>query len=82
VVKELLSKGASPNGVDRENFTKIPLLLATERRNTYMVKMLLDSGAYKEARENLGLTALFLAVGNQDLPMIDVLIYRGANVNA
>ncbi len=76
----LLEHGANPN--DRRGDGESPLRLSVQAQDLEMAKLLLKYGAGKTINEYgglLGLTALALAAGNYDIPMIELLLGAGAN---
>jgi ankyrin repeat protein len=79
-VKELLSRGASVNAVDRRGFT--PLMWACAMGQLATVRQLIESGAALDRRANDGITALMLASANGFTEVARALIRRGTDVNA
>jgi ankyrin repeat protein len=80
VAQILLEAGADPNV--RRSDGESPLRLSVEAQDLDMATLLLRFGAGETVNEYgglLGLTALSLAAGNYDIPMIELLIREGAN---
>jgi ankyrin repeat protein len=72
----LIAKKATLNV--RNEFGITPIAQAADPR---MVKMLLDAGAEKEGADPDGQTALMLAIKSGEVPVVELLIKAGANVN-
>ena len=58
-----------------------PLAEAVKLADARMVKTLLDAGAGPESANLDGETALMVAIKTGDLPIVEMLIKAGANVN-
>jgi ankyrin repeat protein len=92
-VRLLVAHGSDVNAVSnearavkaglQEHGKLTPLLLAAEHGNTEMMQLLLAKGAYLEARDSRGLTALMLAVTGerQDAGSVGLLLDRGAKAD-
>lgn len=78
--KDLLSKGAEVNTVDRRGFT--PLMWASASGNMELVRQLLESGAAPDRRATDGTTALMLASANGFTEIVRALLVRGADATA
>ena len=76
----LIKNGADVN-VKEKKFGFTPLHFAVNNQHKDIVLMLLESGADINARDNKDLTPLNEAYENNDTPMIDILISRGAIAN-
>ncbi len=80
----LISKGASVDIYDVEH--KTPLLAAVEYCSGHelieIMKVLLDVHADTEITDNLGKTVLWHAVRRKNAEAVNLLIQKGANVNA
>ena len=63
------------------NFGSAPIAEAADLGDARMVKMLLDAGAEPEGANADGQTALMLAIKTGELPVVEMLINAGANVN-
>lgn len=59
-----------------------PLCLAASSGHIDVVKLLLDYGVPIDEQDGLGWTPLMWAVNSSNLPLVDYLIRRGANVEA
>ena len=79
-VRELLSRGAAVDIVDRRGLT--PLMWAAAAGNLEVVRHLLDGGAGVNRRGNDGSTALMLASANGFTEIVRALILKGADVTA
>lgn len=75
----LLEEGASFEGAGNR---APPVFRATERNQVQIVKLLLDAGATPEFRDKKGRTALMTAAWKNHWHVLQLLISRGANVNA
>lgn len=86
VIEFLLSNGANVQAVNRKNNTPLHIALLTYGGiGDYLgtVKCLLDNGANIEAVNNKGETPLLIAINKfQDVDIIELLLQRGANINA
>lgn len=78
--RELLSRGAAVNTVDRRGFT--PLTWAAAGGNLEMVRFLLESGAAVERRAKDGTTALMVASANGFTEIVRALLGRGSDATA
>ena len=78
--RDLLSRGAAVNAVDRRGFT--PLTWAAASGNMDMVRLLLESGAAVERRATDGTTALMVASANGFTEIVRALLVRGSDVTA
>jgi ankyrin repeat protein len=79
-VRELLSRGAAVDTVDRRGLT--PLMWAAAGGNTDVVRQLLESGAAVDRRATDGSTALILGAANGFTEIVRALVLKGADVNA
>ena len=79
-VRELLSRGAAVDIVDRRGLT--PLMWAAAAGNLEVVRHLLDGGAGVNRRGNDGSTALMLASANGFTEIVRALVLKGADVTA
>ncbi|GJQ69416.1 hypothetical protein Trydic_g6531 [Trypoxylus dichotomus] len=80
IIEMLLKRGYAVNKPDPDGFT--PLMIAVGKRYRYVVAMLLDYGADVDFGANdSGLTALYIAALIEDLYMVSMLLWRGANKN-
>jgi len=66
----------------RDLHSKILLLLAVSYGNTELATRLIDAGISPDLRDGGGNTLLIIAVGNKRNEMVDLLISKGAHVNA
>lgn len=81
VMRLLLRQGADPN--HRDDDTETVLMWASDHPgNAAAVGLLLQSGAEVNARSDLDGSALSWAMRHDDLKMIRLLLYAGADVNA
>ncbi|XP_037804224.1 ankyrin-3-like [Penaeus monodon] len=83
-VRELIAGGFDANAVfqDKKNKECRPLHLAADGGHVEIVKILLQSGADKEAKNYEGMTPLHLASWGGHAEVIEVLLQKGANGNA
>lgn len=77
-IKTLLANGANINAPDADGTT--PLMYAVVNAEADCVKLLLDKGADPNLSNKAGATALMWAVN--DLKKVQLLLAKGANVNA
>ncbi len=77
-IKAMLAKGANINAQDADGTT--PLMHAVVNAKADCVKLLLDKGADPNLSNKAGATALMWAVN--DLKKVQLLLAKGANVNA
>ncbi|OQD77144.1 hypothetical protein PENDEC_c003G06013 [Penicillium decumbens] len=77
----LLANGADPSG-NEIILDNRPLALAAASGHTDIVKLLLEHGATLEAKDSVGLTALYWAVSENQLDTARCLLSRGADVNS
>lgn len=77
-IKSLLAKGVNINAQDADGTT--PLMHAIVNAEADCVKLLLDKGADPNLSNKAGATALMWAVN--DLKKVQLLLAKGANVNA
>ena len=61
---------------------KTPLMVASKNGHTEIVQLLLEKGAYVNAKDNYGETALMLAAANGRTEIVQLLLEKGADVNA
>ncbi len=79
-VEELLSRGHSPDTVDR--FGATPLMVGARRNHRGVVRQLLEAGASTEARDRHGSTPLMYAASGGHPETLRILIESGARVEA
>ena len=77
VVELLLNFGANPN--IHNKYEPTPLTTATKNGSLKIMKVLIDSNAKLEARDDMGRTALFNACSKKT---VKFLLEAGANINA
>ncbi|HEX5226834.1 MAG TPA: ankyrin repeat domain-containing protein [Bryobacteraceae bacterium] len=81
VVKLLLKKGASVGVMDKRHVT--PMNAATFGNDAETVRVLLNAFADVETPDTfIGLTPLMNAAGNRNVDAVNLLVIRGAKVNA
>jgi ankyrin repeat protein len=81
VVRLLLDKGANVGVMDVRHVT--PLNAATFGNDTTTVRLLLNAGADIDTPDTfIGLTPLMNAAGNRNLEAVEMLLAKGAKVNA
>jgi N-acyl-D-amino-acid deacylase len=81
VVRMLLAKGANVAVMDQRKVT--PMNAATFGNDTATIRLLLDASADIDTADTfIGLTPLINASGNRNLEAVDLLLAKGANVNA
>lgn len=78
VVQALLDAGADPN----KGYARLPLHIASENGYLETVQRLINSGAQIQTEEEGGQTALMRAAAGGHLPIVQVLVDKGANVDA
>ena len=85
IVKVLLEAGANINATQNEDGDS-PLFAALDSGRIDIVKVLLEAGADINATQNLpkttGITAMHVAVRDNDIQMMRLLLSYGANINA
>lgn len=81
MVKLLIERGATLTKIKGQNRSP-PLVLAAQLASTSMVSLLLDSGCDIEEKDFDHMNALYFAVIKGSVDMVDLLVTRGANVNA
>ncbi|CAO3677126.1 unnamed protein product [Umbelopsis ramanniana] len=81
MVKLLIERGATLTKIKGQNRSP-PLVLAAQLASTSMVSLLLDSGCDIEEKDFDNMNALYFAVIRGSGDMVDLLVARGANVNA
>ncbi|CAO3677134.1 unnamed protein product [Umbelopsis ramanniana] len=81
MVKLLIERGATLTKIKGQNRSP-PLVLAAQLASTSMVSLLLDSGCDIEEKDFDNMNALYFAVTRGSGDMVDLLVTRGANVNA
>lgn len=77
-VERLLSAGANPN--EKGTATSTPLMMAVLKQNKRIIEMLLNADANINATDDIGDTALVLAL-KSDAEIVDLLLKRGADVS-
>lgn len=79
-VRKMLSKGVDPNAVDDQG---IPLLVIAAREKSNDVALILmdDKRIDLQKQDKSGENAMMLAAIEQDAPMVQALIAKGAEVN-
>ncbi|KAK5722839.1 hypothetical protein LTR17_014225 [Elasticomyces elasticus] len=75
----LAQEGVDINVANKFGYT--PLMIACKDNNSSFVEKLLNHGPDLEARDDNGWTALFHAVHKGPVPVVELLIARGARVN-
>lgn len=81
VVKRLLAENVPLDGIQGgKGFA--PLHAAARRGKVELVNLLLDAGAPLEQQDKFGLTPLALAFFDEGLPVVPVLLARGARLDA
>lgn len=82
VITTLLTAGANLEAIDGEDGSTPLMFAASFNKNPDIITTLLKAGAKLEYTDPSGSTALFDAVGNDNIPaIIQVLVDAGANVN-
>lgn len=64
------------------NYFNKDLIVAVHKRNSFVVKALLNRGADVNAKDNKGITAIMGAILTGDNKIVTILLDRGADVNA
>jgi ankyrin repeat protein len=81
LIQLLLKAGADPNSANPDNETALHLVARSG--NVEAAKLLLKAGAKVDARENFGQqTPLMWAVARRQPAMVELLVARGADINA
>ncbi|HTB18916.1 MAG TPA: ankyrin repeat domain-containing protein [Bryobacteraceae bacterium] len=81
VVRLLLAKGAKVDVMDVRHVT--PMNAATFGNDTDTVRLLIEAGADIDTPDTfIGLTPLMNAAGNRNLPAVQLLLAKGAKLNA
>jgi uncharacterized protein len=81
-VRVLLDAGAKLNERSQNAMQNMPLHAAVAGRHTAIARLLLERGAWVNARQHGGWTALHSAAQNGDVQLAQLLIAAGADVNA
>jgi ankyrin repeat protein len=79
-IKALLRHGAKPDGGGGENVMPA-IVAAAAAGNAGGVEALLDGGAYIDAKNKVGRTALWYAAFNYQVQLADMLVSRGASLH-
>ena len=79
-ILNLLKKGADPNMATNTDGAT-PLILACERGNIAVVKVLLEKGADPNKADKSGRKPISVAIRNERLNIVEVLIEKGAKTN-
>ena len=74
--------GETPVRADKKRGLNIALFSAVEAGSTAAVADMLDKGADLEARNDHDLTPMMIAAGEAQLPVMRLLLSRGADANA
>lgn len=80
VIKMLLDKGADVNATGKNGITALRMALLKDK-SFAVIKMLLDKGANANDTQD-GVTALMVATSNLHADIVEMLIVKGADVNA
>lgn len=90
LAKMLLAAGANLNIQNDKGLTPLMLVMGSleaaqqdqaKESIRGIVRFVLQNGAKIDATDNKGQTAIFYAVGQQDIPTIDLLLTAGADIN-
>jgi len=91
-VRALLRQGASPNSKNSDGNTLTALMVAAQKGNADIVKLLLDEGTEVNAKADVvigaeafvatGITALSQAAHSANLPIVKMLLEHGADIHA
>jgi len=81
-VKEFIRNGVNLNVAnDREIGDKTPLMIASERGHTELIKLLLENGAKINKQNKFGMSAFLWASGEGKYEAVRLLAKKGANIN-
>lgn len=81
LVQALINAGAHVNYTEDDECNYKPLMWAARKGFTGIVQMLLDAGAEINHADKWGNTALFFAIGSNNINTVKTLIAYGADVN-
>ena len=81
-MKLRLNAGSAAVGVFIIDWSNIPLFQALKQKDDEVVKKIIRSGFNVNTKDNDGKTALHYAVANGNLEIINLLLNRGAKINA
>jgi ankyrin repeat protein/uncharacterized membrane protein len=81
-VKDLLKKGASPDGDNITNKATLPLVLAAFRDEAAVVSLLLKAGGNVNLADSKGTTPLMASILAKDQRLAASLVAAGADLNA
>jgi len=76
-----LANGADVNAIDRSGFSALHYAIQNDAAEE-TIELLLNHKAYYEGRIRGGVTPLLFALEAGNLPIVNMLIARGANINA
>lgn len=80
IAKAVVSRGHSVD--PRSSSGETPLLGAVKKQHLEMATQLLDAGADANAERHTKISSIHIAAGRQQLPMLELLLSRGANIEA
>lgn len=83
-VTKALNSGANPNAVENGRFYSSALILAANNGDMGIVRILLDAGAQINFQDDIGQSAIYVAVdcGSNNKSLVEYLANKGADVNS
>ena len=80
-VKQLIDSGANVNLRNKQYIKSLPIIIAGQVKDPEIIQMLINAGAKINVKNNDGLSPMDLAVPNNNLPVVKILLDNGAPVN-
>lgn len=81
-VANILKKYPNPNVVKKSILHESALIIACNKGDLEIAKLLLNNGANINFQDDIGQTALYVAVGSGNIELVQYLVTKGANLNS